>query len=203
MAARRSRSDCARSHHDRLQEGRSAPNEWAPVHLRHRGARHLRYRRRISGRDQLDFRIDKRLAFAFRSRGYVWIFRRRKRVSSCCLPNLRRDLAVEQGHWLEPVASCSSPRVGRRTSVRIRCLLFDHMIGRHSRDAGSSTLRYPDRCSVSNAAADIVGCQVTLCEIGAWVPALVPPTMDDDCRQERVEFGLKASSRIRFTVPNA
>ena len=58
-----------------------------------------------------------------------------KRASSCCSPNLRRDLAVEQGRWLEPVASCSSPRVGRRTSVRIRCVLFDHMIKR----------RYPRR----------------------------------------------------------
>src|SRR5882757_3993209 len=49
------------------------PNEWAPVHLRHRGALHLRYRRRISGTHQFDIKIDKRVAFALRPCGYVWI----------------------------------------------------------------------------------------------------------------------------------
>src|SRR5207247_36376 len=34
------------------------------------------------------------------------------------------------------------------------------------REAGSRMLRYPDKAQLGNAAADIVGCQVTLCGTG-------------------------------------
>src|SRR5258708_11196648 len=45
-----------------------------PGAFKHRGALHLRFKRRISDTDQFVFRTEKRVAFAFRSRGYdVWI----------------------------------------------------------------------------------------------------------------------------------
>ena len=101
-----------------------------PGAFKQRGARHLRYRRRISDRDQQIFMIDKRVAFALRPCGWAWIFRRRNKASSCCSPNLRRDLAVEQGHWLSRWRHAPLQEWARRTYVRIRCLQFDHMIGR-------------------------------------------------------------------------
>ena len=54
-------------------------------------------------------------------------------VSSCSHLTLRRDLA-EQGRVSDPVASCSSPRVGRRTFVRISACL--PVIGRTAIPAG-------------------------------------------------------------------
>jgi hypothetical protein len=55
-----------------VQEG-VAPNEWAPVQLWHRGALHLRYKRRIFWINQVVFGIEQRVAFAFQSRRYVLI----------------------------------------------------------------------------------------------------------------------------------
>src|SRR5258706_9614181 len=69
--------------------------------------------RRISGTHQFDLRIEKRVAFALRSCGYVQIVGGATRLAAAVRLKLRRDLAVEQGHWLVPVASCSSPRVVR------------------------------------------------------------------------------------------
>jgi hypothetical protein len=113
-----------------LPEAIVETNEWAPVHLRHRGALHLRFRRRVSDRDQSIFMIES--AWPLRSDpadrfGFLgaatW-------ASSCCSPNLRRDLAVEQGHWLSRWRHAPLQEWARRTYVRIRCLQFDHMIGR-------------------------------------------------------------------------
>ena len=143
-----------------------------PGAFKHRGARHLRYRRRISGRHQLDITIEKRVAFALPILRLCLDCWRRNRASSCCSPNLRRDLAVEQGHWLEPVASCSSPRMDRRTSVRIRCVLFDHMIGRSFPRSGEPNAPLPRQVQHRNAAADTVRCQVALCETGLGFPCL-------------------------------
>ena len=54
-----------------------------PGAFKHRGARHLRYRRRISGRHQYGFRIRQRVAFALQSRGCARIVERRDEAGSC------------------------------------------------------------------------------------------------------------------------
>src|SRR5258708_30807267 len=97
--------------------------------------------------------------------------------SSCCSPNLRRDLAVEQGHWLEPVASCSSPRVGPRTSVRIRCLLFDHMIGRQSLRSGEPKAPLPRQGAAIEMLRQIMSAVKLRCAKLGFGSSLVPPAM--------------------------
>jgi hypothetical protein len=52
-------------------------------------------------------------------------------VSSCLTSARAVTLHQSKVAGLYPVASCSSPRVVRRTSVRIRCLPFDDIIDRH------------------------------------------------------------------------
>lgn len=82
-------------------------------------------------------------------------------------PTLRRDLAAKQGRWSEPVASCSSPRVGRRTlacwmAVRIpACRPCAGPVG-NSCEAGSQCFASPTGAARANAAPDLVRCQVRL-----------------------------------------
>jgi len=70
---------------------RMGPGAW-----KHRGALHLRYRRRGSGRHQYDLRIRKRVAFALQSRGYVRIVERCNEASSCLWPRPHPDLAMSK-----------------------------------------------------------------------------------------------------------
>ncbi len=84
----------------------------------------------------------------------------RTRLAAAVCLNVHRDLAAEQGRWLAPVASCSSPRVGRRTSVRFSCLTADPIIVRQFLRREEQTLQHPNRCSQRNAAAVIAICQV-------------------------------------------
>ena len=57
-----------------LKSAELAPKRMGPGAFKHRGALHLRFRRRISDRHQFNIKIEQRVAFAFRSRGYdVWI----------------------------------------------------------------------------------------------------------------------------------
>jgi len=64
--------------------------------MKHRGALHLRYRRRISGRHQYGLRIRQRVAFALQSRVYVRIVERRDEASSCLWPRPHLDLAMSK-----------------------------------------------------------------------------------------------------------
>ena len=79
------------------------------------------------------------VAFAPRSCGYAQIVGGTTRGYQLFSLTLRRDLA-QQGRMSGPVASCSSPRVGRRTFVRISACL--PVIGRTAiparREAGAS-----------------------------------------------------------------
>ena len=117
--------------------------------------------RRVSGTHQFNLKIGKRVAFALRSCGYVQIFGGATRLAAAVHLNLRRDLAVEQGRWLVPVASCSSPRVVRRTCVRIRCLSFDHTIGRQYPRSGEPNAPLPrqvQRCKCCGRYGQVSSC---------------------------------------------
>jgi len=70
---------------------RMGPGAW-----KHRGARHLRYRRRISGRHQFGQRIRQRVAFALQSSWYVRIVERCNEAGSCLWPRPHLDLAMSK-----------------------------------------------------------------------------------------------------------
>jgi len=111
-------------------EAQESANERAPVHSSIAGPCHF-----VVAKDiwytPVVFRDRKRLAFALLSCGYGQIVGGATWLAAADRFNVRRDLAAEQGRWLSPVASCSSPRVVRRTSVRFYCVPADHMIRRH------------------------------------------------------------------------
>ena len=87
--------------------------------------------RRISGTHQFTLKIEKRVAFALRSCGYVQIVGGATRLAAAVHLNVRRGLAVEQGHWLVPRwRHAPLQEWSDGPCVRIRCLSFDHMIGR-------------------------------------------------------------------------
>jgi hypothetical protein len=132
-----------------------------PGAFKHRGALHLRFRRRISDRHQLIIKIEHRVAFAFRSRGYDgWIVGDANGASSCCSPLCAETLPLSKvtglSRWRHAPLQVWSPR----TTVRARCLPFDHMIGRQYPRRGEPDAPLPRWAQHRNAAADIVGCQV-------------------------------------------
>jgi len=117
--------------------------------MKHRGALHLRYRRRISGRHQYDLRIQQRVAFALRSRGYVRIVGRRDEGSSCLWPRPHLDLAMSKVTSLIRWRHAPPQELADGlSSVPAACRL-DHLTGGANACAvGSRTLRDSIRCSL-------------------------------------------------------
>lgn len=106
------------------------PIEWAPVHWSIAGPDIF-----VSAKDfwytpvrSQDLKARGLCASILRICSDCW---RRNEASSCRSPQRApRPCGSARSLACAPVASCSSPRVVRRTCVRIRCLSFDHMIGR-------------------------------------------------------------------------
>jgi hypothetical protein len=101
------------------------------------------------------------VAFALPSRGYARIVGGAERLAVAVRPICAWTLPSSKVHCFEPVASCSSPRVGRRTYVRFTACRLDHMIGRQYPRSKEPLLRDFEGCSTLNAAADTGECQVT------------------------------------------
>jgi hypothetical protein len=106
-------------------------------------------------------------------------------VNSCSHLSSRRDPA-EQGRWVYPVASCSSPRVVRRTNVRIRCLPSEDIVGRQF-------LRGEEPCSQTSVRYSTVKMlrQILSCVKLVWV--LIPSSCTSLGRDRMA--GLTANSR--------
>ena len=127
-----------------LKSAELAPKRMGPGAFKHRGALHLRFRRRISDRHQFIIKIEHRVAFAFRSRGYdVWIVGGATGASSCCSPLCAETLPLSKvtglSRWHHAPLQVWSPR----TIVRVRCLPFDHMIGRQYPRSGEPKAPLP------------------------------------------------------------
>jgi hypothetical protein len=151
-----------------------------PGALEHRGARHLRC---CEG-----FLVHTSCSHDRKARGLCapilricldcW---RRNGLAAAVRLNVRRDLAVEQGHWLVPVASCSSPRVARRTYVRIHCLPFDHMIGRQCPRSGEPSAPLPRQVQRRKCCGRYGQVSSCVAQNRPWYRCLVPPAMAHQC----------------------
>jgi len=134
-------------------------NEWAPVHLRHRGALHLRFSEGLLVGTSMILGSAKRVAFALQSCACVWIVDGAMRQTAA-FTSSAPEPCTEQGHQSDPVASCSSSSVEPAGSRPFRCV--------SSRPYGRAPIPvklgaaapWPRRVQHWNAAADIGECQV-------------------------------------------
>ena len=132
-----------------MRRGFGIPKRMGPGALEHRGARHLRYKRRISGRHQYDLRIRQRVAFELQSRGYVRIVDRHDEAGSCLSPRPHLDLAMSKVTSLIRWRHAPPQELADGlSSVPAACRLA-HMTGGVSAcDEGSRRLRDSIRCSI-------------------------------------------------------
>ncbi|MEH2614621.1 hypothetical protein V1293_006910 [Bradyrhizobium sp. AZCC 1693] len=130
-----------------MRRGLPLQKRMGPGASKHRGARHLRFRRRISGRHQLVSGSDS--AWPLRSSpADMFELLKAQRGWQLLMTSTAPRPCDEQGHQSDPVASCSSSRVGRRTCVRFRCVSSrsSHR-GANACEVGSHPLRDSNRCS--------------------------------------------------------
>lgn len=122
-------------------KGRRRANEWAPVHSSIAGPCYFVLAKDLWCRPVV-FRDLKALGLCALVLRICSDCRQCTRLAAAVRLNVHRDLA-EQGRWLSPVASCSSPRVGRRTSVRLSAWRPIPKSSVNSCDAGSRRSRTP------------------------------------------------------------
>jgi len=136
------------------------PNEWAPVHSSIAGPGYLRCSEEFwytPVRYQDPKARGLCVSIPRECSNCGW---RHNVASSCSSPNCAETLPLSKVTGLTRWRHAPLQEWARRTDVRIRCVTYDHTVGRQCLRRLETAASRPQQVQFANAAADIGGCQV-------------------------------------------